>query len=402
MKTIPKWMAATLALALTASLSIISTLAISAAESFADFRIDASAMDAPDRTISVDWYRRGEDGSFHPADVAADYDYTLNRKVNRVTGDATFYIQPKTDGVWVTVDYLTDVNGDGFYELLEGGDDPVWDTLTAQGRLTQGGKENLTVAQTYILSAETLTKRFDETERARAQLLAVETPVTSWPLCRVTLGRTDPADGQTYEQLYYLEIFGSELLPWDILRSAPYRDAVEYGLTWGWFTGLEDGSFGPSQPLNRAQLAQVLWSVGGGQETEQASFTDAKPGDWYYPAVCWCQQKGLIAGYEDGSFLPDAPLTREQMAAFLHRYSRLSGGDRTNPYFSPDLSRYDDGEDVSPWALESMRWAVSSRLLTASGNLLRPGDTATRAELAQALYALKVPQLSSNIMSPMW
>lgn len=173
MKTIPKWMAATLTLALTASLSIISTLAVSAAESFADFRIDASAMDAPDRTISLDWYRRGEDGSFHPADVAADYDYTLNRKINRVTGDATFYIQPKTDGVWVTVDYLTDVNGDGFYELLEGGDDPVWDTLTAQGRLTQGGKENLTVAQTYILSAETLTKRFDETERARAQLLAL-------------------------------------------------------------------------------------------------------------------------------------------------------------------------------------------------------------------------------------
>ena len=59
MKTIPKWMAATLTLALTASLSIISTLAVSAAESFADFRIDASAMDAPDRTISLDWYRRG-------------------------------------------------------------------------------------------------------------------------------------------------------------------------------------------------------------------------------------------------------------------------------------------------------------------------------------------------------
>lgn len=44
--------------------------------------------------------------------------------VNRVAGDASFYIQPKTEGVWMEVDYLTDLNGDGTYELLDGEDSP--------------------------------------------------------------------------------------------------------------------------------------------------------------------------------------------------------------------------------------------------------------------------------------
>lgn len=399
MKTLKQWMAAALAAALAASFTLSSALAAPPAEPFADFRIDAADMDAPDRAISIDWYRRGGDGSFHAADAVEDYDYTLNRKVNRVTGDAAFYIQPKTGGVWATVDYLTDVNGDRLYELLDGGDEPAWDSLTARGELVQGGNEALNPGQTYILSAELLAGRFDEAEKSRAQLLGMEEPVASWPLCRVTLNRTDPADGQNYEQLYYLEIFGSGLLPWDIPRSAPYCEAVEYGLSQGWFTGLEDGSFGPGLPLNRAQLAQVLWSVGGCQQAEQVSFTDAQPGGWYYPAVCWCQQEGIIAGYEDGSFLPDASLTREQLAAFLYRYAQSLGPDHTTPfYLLTDLSQYSDQEEVSSWAYDSMRWALSKRLLHPSDNALRPGQSVTRAELATALYALRNNQSAPNLM----
>lgn len=394
MKRMKQWTSAALACALALSLSIASALAVPAPEPFADFRIDAAQMEAPDRTISIDWYQRDASGTFLPADVAADYDHTLNCKVNRVTGDANFYIQPKADGVWVSIDYLTDVDGNGFYELMDGG----WDSLNAQGSLIQGGNEILTVGQTYILSAEALADRFDEVEKSRAQLLEAEELVTSWPLCRVTLSRADPVDGQTYEQLYYLEIFGNKLLPWDISRSAPYCDAVEHGLAMGWFTGLEDGSFGPDQPLNRAQLAQVLWCVGGSQQADQVSFTDAQPDDWYYPAVCWCQQEGIIAGYSDGSFLPEASLTREQLAAFLHRYAQSSGSDYSNPFFLTGLSQYSDQEEVSSWAYDSMRWAVSKRLFRLSDNALCPGQTVTRAELAEALYAYR----NIQTLSSMW
>lgn len=387
--------AAALSLALTLSLSIGSTLAVPAPEPFADFRIDAAAMEAPERTLSVGLLLPDEAGLLQAGDVQ-NYDC----RVNQVTGDATFYIQSRTDGVWVTVDYLTDTDGDGLYELLEGGDTPSWDSLTAQGGLVRGGNEALTPWQTYILSAQALADRFDEAVQSRAHLLEAEDPVSTWPLCRVTLSRADP-DGQTYEQLYYLEIFGDELIPWDVPRGAPYRRAVEYGLARGWFTGLEDGSFGPGLPLNRAQLAQVLWTVGGCQQAQPVSFTDAQPGDWYYPAVCWCQREGIIVGYGDGSFLPDTSLTREQLAAFLHRYAQSAGAVRTNPFFLADLSQYGDEGEISPWAYDSVRWAVSSRLLApAADGALRPGDTVTRAELAEALYALHSGPTASA--APIW
>lgn len=381
MNRLNRWTAAALACALALSLSIASAAALTPAEPFADFRIDAASMEVPDRTLGIDTYRPDENGDFLHSE-SGNYDC----KVNRITSDAALYIQPKAEGVWVTVDYLTDVNGDGLYELLDGGDEPAWDSLTAQGKLAQGGNEALTGGQTYILSAEALAARFDEAEKARAQLLGAEAPVTSWPLCQITLSRTDPADGRTYEQLYYLEVFKDFILPSDVLRSSPYCDAIKYCLIQGWFSGMEDGSFGPDEPLNRAQLAQVLWTVGGCPEAEGAEFTDAAPGSWFYQAVSWCRREGLIAGYEDGSFLPEASLTREQLASILARYAGQTG---TNPFSVTDLSRYEDRGDISPWAYDSMCWAVANRLLVPAGSELRPGGAVTRAELAQALYAYR-------------
>jgi len=383
MNLFKQWTAAALSLALAGSL-MSAALAVPAAEPFADFRIDAVQMDAPDRTLSIDLYRRDEQGGFLAAEAVKDDDRTLSCKVNRVTSDASFYIQPKAEGVWAALDFLTDVNGDGLYELLDGGDDPAWDSLNAQGELVQGGNEALLNGQTYILSAEALSARFDEAAQARAQDWAMEDCRLSFPLCRVTLSRTDPADGQTYEQLYYLEIFGDLLLPYDVPRDSQYRDAIEYCLVQGWFTGMEDGSFHPDAPLNRAQLAQVLWTVGGCQAAPAADFTDVSQEDWFSQAVSWCRQEGLIAGYDDGSFLPDTPLTREQLASFLFRYAKYAG---SSPYPTGDLSRYDDHASVSPWAYDSVRWAVSGRLLTPDGSSLNPGTAVTRAELASALYA---------------
>lgn len=382
MKACKRWMAAALAAVLAGALSISAGLAAYPAEPFADFRIDSSAMDVPDRTIAIALYRPDEGGTFQRAE-SRDYDC----KVNRVTGDATFYIQPKTEGVRVEVDYLTDVDSDGSYELLEG-DSPAWDSLDGQGNLVQGGNEALAVGQTYILSAEMLKARFEKAVQDRTQELALGAPAPSgFPLCQITLRHTDPADGQSYEQLYYLELYGKILVPFDLDPGQWYYSAVEYGLAQGYFTGMESGRFGPDEPLNRAQLAQVLWSMDGCLDAEGSHFSDVGTDDWFVQAVSWCQQEGLISGYEDGTFLPNAPLTREQLASILYRYAHYSG---SNLRASASLSVYGDEGDISSWAYDSVRWAITNRLLTASDNLLRPGDTVTRAELAAALYAYDI------------
>ena len=391
MNRFKRWTAAALALTLVLGLaaSISPVLAIPAAEPFADFRIDAADMDVPDRTLSIDLYRRDESGSFSPAD---DTD-SVSCKVNRVTADAMFYIQPNAGGVRVTVDYLTDVNGDGLYELLDGGGQPVWDVLDPLDGLVQGGDASLADGQTYVLSAETLSQRFKETAQARARELGLETGPQSSPLCRVTLRRTDAADGQEYEQLYYLEVCGQILSPPDVSPDLWYYGAVEYSLIQGWFAGLGDGRFGPDESLSRAQLAQLLWTAAGSPAlwtadgVRASEFTDVFPTDWFCLAASWCGEMGLMSGYEDGSFLPDAPLTREQLASVLHRYAGHAG------YSSPSLTdgpaQYSDMDSVSSWAYDSVRWAASCGLLHISGSSLRPGDTVTRAELAFALYTLQ-------------
>lgn len=387
MKAFRRWISAALTLVLAVSLAIPSAFAAFPAEPFADFRIDAVQIDVADSTIGIGIYRPDESGTVQQMEGSS-----FDCKINRVTGDASFYIQPKAEGVYVTIDYLTNANGDDFYELTEG-DALAQDSLNAQGNLVQGGGEALTLGQTYILSAETLAKRFDEAERSMAQRLGAEASVQSWPLCRVTLSRVDPADGQNYEQLYFLELFEGALLPGDVLRGAWWYDAVTYCLGRGWLTGRAgDGMFAPEEPLTRAQLAQVLWTMAGCPESGEADFLDVLPEAWFYQAVSWCRQEGLIAGYADGSFLPDAPLTREQLASFLHRYAKLAGMDRSNPYHSSGLSHYGDYGELSPWAADSMDWAMEHKLFLIADGLLRPGQSVTRAELAGALYALKDSQ----------
>ena len=386
MNVFRRWTAAALTLALTASVSLSAALAIPAVEPFADFRIDASDMDVPDRTLSIDLSRRDENGSFPPPETDAGYVGKLSCKVNRVTGDASFYIQPRADGVRLTVDYLTDVDGNGIFELLDGGDSPVWDALDPLSNLVPGGGASLVSGQTYILSAEMLSRRFEDTTRARAKAWGLETDSQTFPLCQVTLRRTDAAD-EEYEQLYYLELYGPVLIPPDISRDQWYYSAVEYSLTQGWFTGLEDGRFAPDEPLNRAQLAQVFWTMEGCQEAEAADFTDVLPTNWFCQAAAWCRQEGLITGYENGTFLPSAPLTREQLASVLQRYAGYAGS--ATPYLANALDQYSDADSVSLWAYDSMRWAVSNGLLPIFDNSIRPADTVTRAELAFALYTLQ-------------
>lgn len=387
MKRYRRWLTAAIAAALTAALSLSTALA--SADSFADFRIDASGIDAPERDISVDLYRRDETGKFRMEDTVK-----YSCKLNRVTGDASFYIQPKTAGVWVTVDYLTDLDGNGVYELLDGGADPVWDVMDAQGGLaltTAEGSTTLSSGQTYILSPEVLILRSREAVQARSasgtyELDAGQGTVVpqTFPLCMIKLHYTDLADGQDQTQTYYLEIYDKVLIPFDISPSDWYYEAVKYVLEQGYFSGTDGGQFDPDGKLTRAQLAQVLWTMADSPAAEATQFTDVASSDWFYAAVSWCQQENLLAGYADGSFSPNDLLSREQMVSVLHRYARYTG---SNLRGTADLSQFSDGELVSSWAVDSMRWALTNGLITGTGDALRPADTVARAELASVLYA---------------
>lgn len=105
---------------------------------FAEVLISAQDTDVPQTTLQLSLYERNKDGRFQAVDTL-DFD----TPVNRVTKDAEFHLIPQTAQVTLTVDYLTDLNGDGLYELLSSQEAPVCDVLTSSGVLTAAQQRRL-------------------------------------------------------------------------------------------------------------------------------------------------------------------------------------------------------------------------------------------------------------------
>ena len=165
----------------------------------------------------------------------------------------------------------------------------------------------------------------------------------------------------------------------DVAEGDWYYDAVAYC----WENGIMDGTsgttFAPGMLLNRAMAAQVLYNLANGAVTTSAGFPDVAASAWYADAVNWAAAQGYVTGYDNGSFGPEDSLTREQLAVILYRYAG-------SPEPTGTLDGFVDTASASDYAVDALRWAVGEGLLTGKdGGRLDPAGTASRAELAQIL-----------------
>jgi len=168
----------------------------------------------------------------------------------------------------------------------------------------------------------------------------------------------------------------------DIPDGAWYEDPVADVYDRGIMTGMTDLLFGPEAQVTRAQLVTVLWRLEGQpMGVEHAGFPDVDMGSWYGYAVDWAAAFDIVEGY-DGLFHPEVPVTREQMAAILYRYTQYVGGDMLG---AADLSGYTDADDISDYAAAAMQWAVAQGLMEGSNFELSPKGTLTRAQMAAIL-----------------
>ncbi len=139
--------------------------------------------------------------------------------------------------------------------------------------------------------------------------------------------------------------------------------------------------------MTRAMLVTVLYRLDGQKEPTGANpFTDVEPDSWYTEAVIWAVENEIVLGMGDGTFAPEAEITREQMAAILYRYAAYRGDDMTT---DADLAAFPDEERVSAYAREALAWAVDRGLINgvAQGgeSWLEPRAGATRAQVATIL-----------------
>lgn len=166
-----------------------------------------------------------------------------------------------------------------------------------------------------------------------------------------------------------------------------YRDVL-FSYEKGLMSGMDAAAFAPYANTTRAQIAVIFYRMEGSPAVEgENSFADVVRGSgtaWFYDAVTWAQQNGIMGGYSNSSFAPNDPITREQLAAIFYRYAQYKGYDTTQGGMA--IREFDDYESISDYAMGAMAWAVNTGLVKGDSNLLYPKGTATRAELAALFH----------------
>ena len=162
-----------------------------------------------------------------------------------------------------------------------------------------------------------------------------------------------------------------------------YHESVDYVLEAGLMNGMGKGKFEPDTTLNRAMVATVLYRLSGDKVSATNAFPDVPANEWYGEAVAWAQQKGIVTGFEDGTFRPMEEISRQDMALMLQRYAKTVKGTDTTP--TGDLSRWPDAGLVGSWAVDALRWCVGAGIINGKDGGLQPTGNATRAEFATIL-----------------
>ena len=168
----------------------------------------------------------------------------------------------------------------------------------------------------------------------------------------------------------------------DVDTAKWYHLSVDYVLAHKMMNGVSSRAFAPNANLTRGMLVQILYNLEGKPKGTAANFSDVQADAWYAEAVGWAASNKVVTGYADGTFRPNAAVTREQAAAILYRYAQSKGidvsvGENTN------ILSYVDVQQASEYAIPALQWAVGAGVQNGkNGGRLAPTGTATRAEIA--------------------
>ena len=200
---------------------------------------------------------------------------------------------------------------------------------------------------------------------------------------------TEQADG-TYTftmpngQVTVTVTFEETPLPFtDVTEGDWFYDAVRYAYETGLMDGVGDNLFAPNSETTRAQLVTILYRLEGQPAVSgDLPFTDVETGTWYTDAILWAAQNNIVNGTTDTTFAPGNDITREQLVTVLYRYAESKGYDVSA---SADLTGYPDAGQVQDYAQPAMAWAVAEGIVEGVDGTLNPAGNASRAQIATIL-----------------
>ena len=163
-----------------------------------------------------------------------------------------------------------------------------------------------------------------------------------------------------------------------------FYDAVAYVYENGIMAGTDETTFEPFLELDRAMAAQLFYNLEGQPTvTGDSTFTDVTSGHWAVDAITWAAQNDIVAGIGGGLYDPDSNVTREQFAVMLYKYARFKGYDLTA---TGDLTQFPDAGSISSWAETALSWANGNGLINGHENgTIDPKGSTIRAQAASIL-----------------
>ena len=250
---------------------------------------------------------------------------------------------------------------------------------------------SITVADTKYGKITVSEKNADEDDRIT---ITVE-PDYGYQLTRLSIKAKDGtkvsySEGYTKNTYYFYmpdqdvtisATFSRGTLPFtDVKTTDWFYDAVSFTYNMGIMNGVETNKFSPSTTITRGMVVTMLWRMAGEPYASGTYFDDVSYGRYYTTAVAWSARNNIIEGSGANTFGVDDPITREQLAVILYRYAKYMNYSTT----TSSLYGYDDANKVSSWAKDAMGWAVRNGVIGGVTNTtLCPNNTATRAEVAQ-------------------
>ena len=178
----------------------------------------------------------------------------------------------------------------------------------------------------------------------------------------------------------------------DVSTGSWYYDAVQYVYDAGLMSGTGSYVFSPDGATTRGMIVTILYRLEGSPASGSASFSDVSSGKYYAQAVAWAAENGIVRGYSTSRFGPENTITREQLAAILYRYAAYKGYDVSD---LASLTSYVDNSLVASYAKTPFAWVVQAGIISGTGaNRLSPSAGATRAQVAAMLMRFCQSHLS--------
>ena len=313
------------------------------------------------------------DGPLPPSNVpspdgGSDPGYTLViYPTTAESGDNGIYYTPKGD----SVEKMTFTNT---YTCSSGGGGSTGAAITANKTDAQG---KALAGATFVLEDSRGREAYQATSNTSGTVRFTDVSSGTYTL----LEKKAPEGYVLSNETYTLTVSGSRVT----MNGKAYspvtfvnRRAAELNRTdhFAFLVGYTDGTFGPERNMTRAEVttmfARLLTEQIEADKTYSNTFSDVPKSCWAANYIGYMQQFGIITGYSDGSFRPDAPVTRAEFAAIASRFEKLTEGSKS----------FADVPDTY-WAARYINFAATRGWVTGySDGTFKPENTITRAEVA--------------------